>query len=106
MMDSPPSEIWNATENPATLPAVASSKPRMRERAALGRAIRILRAGRGVSQEDVEAAGGLGQNAIGRIERGGVSPSFDSLVGVAAGLGVPLSVVIEGYERQLARAPR
>lgn len=83
-----------------------SSEPRTRERQALGRAVRILRAEHGVSQEDVEAAGGLGQNAIGRIERGASSPSFDSLVGVAAGLGVPLSVLIEGYERQLARAPR
>lgn len=83
-----------------------STKPRMREREALGRAIRILRAEHGVSQEDVEAAGGLGQNALTRIERSGVSPSFDSLIGVAAGLGVPLSVLIEGYERQLARAPR
>jgi transcriptional regulator with XRE-family HTH domain len=78
----------------------------MAERKALGRAIRVLRAEHGVSQEDVEDAGGLGQNALTRIERGGVSPSFDSLVGVAAGLGVPLSVLIEGYERQLARAPR
>ncbi|HET6448614.1 MAG TPA: helix-turn-helix transcriptional regulator [Conexibacter sp.] len=82
------------------------TKPRTREREALGRAIRILRAEHGVSQEDVEAAGGLGQNAIGRIERGASAPSFDSLVGVAAGLGVPLSVLIEVYERQLARAPR
>lgn len=83
-----------------------STKPRTREREALGLAIRILRAEHGVSQEDVEAAGGLGPNALTRIERGGVSPSFDSLVGVAAGLGVPLSVLVEGYERQLARAPR
>jgi len=85
---------------------VPSTKPRTREREALGRAIRVLRAEQGVSQEDVEAAGGLGQNALTRIERGGVSPSFDSLVGVAAGLGVPLSELIEAYERQLARAPR
>ncbi len=78
----------------------------MREREALGRAIRVLRAERGVSQETVEAAGGLGQNALTRIERGGVAASFDSLVGVAHGLGVPLSVVIGAYEAQLARPPR
>ena len=83
-----------------------SSKPRTREREALGRAIRVLRAEQGASQEDVEAAGGLGQNALTRIERGNVSPSFDSLVGVATGLGVPLSVLIDGYEQQLARSPR
>lgn len=83
-----------------------SAKPRMRERVALGRAVRVLRAEYGMSQESVEAAGGLGQNALTRIERGGVSPSFDSLVGIAAGLGVPLSEVVEAYERQLARAAR
>ena len=82
------------------------SNPRRREREALGRAIRVLRAERGVSQETVEAAGGLGQNALTRIERGGVAASFDSLVGIAAGLGVSLHVVIEAYETQLARPPR
>jgi transcriptional regulator with XRE-family HTH domain len=89
-----------------TLRAVPPTKPRTREREALGRAIRVLRAERGVSQEAVEAAGGLGQNALTRIERGGVAASFDSLVGIAAGLDVPLRVVIEAYEAQLARPPR
>ena len=82
------------------------TKPRLRERKALARAIRVLRAEHGVSQEDVEREGGLGANAIGRMERGASSPSFDSLVGVAEGLGLPLSALIEAYERQLARAPR
>lgn len=82
------------------------TKPRRREREALGRAIRVLRAERDLSQEAVEAAGGLGQNALTRIERGGVAASFDSLVGVAAVLGVPLGAVIEAYEAQLARPPR
>lgn len=82
------------------------TKPRMRERRALGRAIRVLRAEHGVSQEDVERAGGLGQNAIGRMERGASAPSFDSLVGVAEGLGIPLGALFETYDRQLARTPR
>jgi transcriptional regulator with XRE-family HTH domain len=66
----------------------------------------VLRAERGVSQEDVEAAGGLGQNALSRIESGAVSPSFDSLVGTATGLGVPLSTLIDTYETQLRRSGR
>lgn len=78
----------------------------MRERAALGRAIRVLRAERGVSQEAVEGKGGLGQNALTRIERGGVAASFDSLVGVAEGLDVTLAELFAVYEGQLARAPR
>lgn len=78
----------------------------MDERRALGRAIRVLRAERGVSQEDVERAGGLGQNALTRIERGTSSASFDSLVGIAEGLGTSLSELIEAYEAQLAKGSR
>lgn len=82
------------------------TKPRRREREALGRAIRVLRAERDLSQEDVEAGGGLGQNALTRIERGGVAASFDSLVGIATGLGVSLRDLFDAYEAQLARPPR
>jgi XRE family transcriptional regulator, regulator of sulfur utilization len=78
----------------------------MDERRALGRAIRVLRAERGVSQEAVERAGGLGQNALTRIERGSSSASFDSLVGIAEGLGVSLGELVGAYEAQLAKAPR
>jgi DNA-binding phage protein len=106
MMDSPLLKIWIATSNNMRLRSVPPTKPRTRERDALSRAIRVLRAEHGVSQEDVERDGGLGANAIGRMERGVSSPSFDTLVGVATGLGVPLSVLIEAYEQQLARAPR
>lgn len=106
LVDSPLSAIWNSSDNRKTLPAVPRAKPRTREREALGRAVRVLRAERGISQETVEARGGLGQNALSRIERGEVAPSFDSLVGVAVGLDVSLRVLIETYERQLERRPR
>jgi DNA-binding XRE family transcriptional regulator len=109
LMDSPLSTIWNSNGKRTTLSPVSRATLRKREREALGRAVRVLRAERGVSQETVEDAGGLGQNALSRIERGDVSPSFDSLVGVAAGLGIPLSVLVATYERQLeggARATR
>jgi transcriptional regulator with XRE-family HTH domain len=79
---------------------------RTREREALGRAIRVLRAERGVSQEAVERAGGLGQNALTRIERGSSSASFDSLVGIAAGLETSLRELVEAYEAQLTRVSR
>jgi DNA-binding phage protein len=106
MMDSAPSEIWNSSGNRTSLPAVPRAKPRKQEREALGRAVRVLRAERGVSQEAVESAGGLGQNALSRIESGEVAPSFDTLVGVATGLGIALSSLVEAYEHQLGRAPR
>ena len=76
---------------------------RSSERRALARAVRVLRAERDLSQEEVERAGGLGVNAVGRAERGTSSPSFDTLVGIAAGLGVTLSELIAEVERQLRR---
>jgi DNA-binding phage protein len=106
MVDSPLSSIWNSSQNRTSLPAVPRAKPRKLERAALGRAVRVLRAERRVSQEAVEAAGGLGQNALSRIESGETSPSFDSLVGVASGLGISVSVLAETYERQLEQGAR
>jgi transcriptional regulator with XRE-family HTH domain len=82
---------------------VPRAKPKKREREALGRAIRVLRAERGVSQETVERAGGLGQNALSRIESGDVSPSFDTLLGVANGLELSIAELMQAYEHQLAK---
>jgi transcriptional regulator with XRE-family HTH domain len=63
----------------------------------------VLRVERDLSQEAVESAGQLGANAVGRIESGTSAPSFDSLVGVAEGLGVSLGDLVAEFERQLAR---
>jgi DNA-binding phage protein len=106
MMESPLFGIWTSEVVAKTLPRVSRARPRRREREALGRAIRVLRAERGMSQEAVERAGGLGQNALTRIERGGSSASFDSLVGIAEGFGISLAELAEAYEAQLAKAPR
>jgi transcriptional regulator with XRE-family HTH domain len=66
----------------------------------------VLRVERDLSQEAVESAGHLGANAVGRIESGTSAPSFDSLVGVAEGLGVTLGDLVAEFERQLARRSR
>ena len=76
---------------------------RTRERRALATAIRVLRAERDLSQETVESSGGLGANAVGRMESGTSAPGFDSLVGAAEGLGISLGELIAEYERQLAK---
>lgn len=57
----------------------------------LGRAVREIRARRGLSQEGVELAGGPHRNFVGAIERGQTNPTFRVLVRLAYGLGVPLS---------------
>jgi transcriptional regulator with XRE-family HTH domain len=66
----------------------------------------MLRAERQLSQEDVQAKGGLGQNALTRIESGAVSASLASLLRVAEGLGVPVSALMEAFEAQLGKGGR
>lgn len=68
----------------------------------LGRAVRELRARRGLSQEALGFVSGLHRNHVGEIERGEINPGFLRLVRVASGLTVPLSELILLYE---ARRP-
>jgi len=80
-----------------------------RERLVLGRAVRELRARRGLTQETLgfeshlpgEAAEHLHRNYVGAIERGEVNVTFRILLKLAHGLGVPLSMLIRLYERRL-----
>ena len=71
------------------------------EHAALGAAVRELRARRGMSQEALGFASELHRNYIGAIERGEINPTFRTLVQVAHGLAVPLSELVEVYERNV-----
>ncbi|HEX4804464.1 MAG TPA: helix-turn-helix transcriptional regulator [Conexibacter sp.] len=68
---------------------------------ALAAAIREIRARQQLSQERVAAQGGVGRKYVGQIERAEITPSFAALVGLALGLGVPLSEVIRVYEERL-----
>lgn len=68
---------------------------------ALAAAIREIRARQQLSQERVAAKGGVGRKYVGQIERGEITPSFAALVGIAAGLDVPLSELIRVYEERL-----
>jgi len=83
-------------------------QPGEAEQRALGRALLELRARRGLSQEALAAGAGTHRNYVGQLERGEVSPTFRTLLRMAAGLRLKLSDVIEVYERQLAyeREPR
>lgn len=69
---------------------------------ALGRAVRELRARRGLSQEALADRAGLHRNYVGAMERGLVNPTFGTLLRLESGLALPLSEVLEVYERQLA----
>lgn len=64
----------------------------------LGRAVRELRARRGLSQEALGFASGLHRNYLGGLERGERNSSFLVLTRVASGLTVPLSELTKLYE--------
>lgn len=66
------------------------------ERTALARAIAVavvrFRTDRGLSQRDLASVLGMTQPQVARLERGEVNPSMDTLVRVAAGLGIELTI--------------
>lgn len=77
-------------------------KKRPRAYVALGRAVRELRARRGLSQEALGFQSGLHRNYVGAIERGEINPSFRILIGLAKGLKLPLSEIVSVTERHAA----
>ncbi len=70
------------------------------EHARLGRAVRELRARRGLSQEELGNRAGLHRNYVGAIERGEINPTFRVLLKLEQGLQLPLSEIIELWERR------
>jgi transcriptional regulator with XRE-family HTH domain len=77
-------------------------RSRSAEHRALGRAVRELRACRGVSQEELGYRSALHRNYVGAIERGELNPTLGVLLRLAAGLGVPLSELVTLGERRAA----
>jgi transcriptional regulator with XRE-family HTH domain len=76
------------------------------EHRALGRAVRETRARRGLSQEALGDRAALHRNYIGAVERGEINPTFRTMLCLARGLALPLSGLLEVYERQLADGSR
>jgi transcriptional regulator with XRE-family HTH domain len=70
------------------------------EHARLGRAVRELRARRGLSQEELGFRAGLHRNYVGAIERGEINPTFRVLLKLERGLQLPLSEIIQLWERR------
>lgn len=76
-------------------------EPLYQQRRCLAIAVRELRVRRSLRQEEVQDKGGLSRAYLTGVESGRVSPSFDSLVRIADGLGVELSELIQLYEQRL-----
>ena len=60
----------------------------------LGRAIRRMREQRGISTDDLAGAGGVSRQRIDALEAGQLDPSYELLLALAKGLGVPLSALL------------
>ncbi len=61
----------------------------------LGRRIRLLRAERDWSQEDLAARAGLHRNYIGHVERGELNMSVVQLTKIAQAFGVSVGVLVD-----------
>lgn len=66
----------------------------------LGQAIRRLRWDRDLSIEALAHAAGMHPTFLGRIERGGASPTWGKITSLAGALDVPLSVLLKTAEQE------
>jgi len=65
----------------------------------LGRAIRELREKRGETLETLGQGAGVAPNTLSLIERGEANPTWETVKGIAAALGVPVSELARAAER-------
>lgn len=68
---------------------------------ALGQLVRERRQQAGASQEELAVLSGLDRTYISGVERGVRNPSLTALLKIAAGLGLSLSVLLEGLEERV-----
>lgn len=67
-----------------------------------GRTVKVFRARKGLSQEELGFRAGLHRNYVGAIERGEINPTFRVLLKLQRGLDEPLSKLIADYEHEKA----
>lgn len=79
---------------------------RSQAHAALGAAVRDLRARRGISQEALADLSGMHRTYLGGIERGNRNPSFTNIRRLADALEVPTSELMLRAEQLEAGDPR
>jgi transcriptional regulator with XRE-family HTH domain len=82
---------------------MASVRPNNAE---LGRAIRRLRRARRLTIEDLAHAADIHPTYLSGIERGVRNPTWSKLVGVARGLDVPISEIVQDAESEAELALR
>lgn len=72
----------------------------MPSNADLGQAIRRLRWDRDLSIEALAHAADVHPTYLGRIERGGASPTWGKITSLARALDVPLTVLLQAVEQE------
>jgi transcriptional regulator with XRE-family HTH domain len=83
--------------------ADASSKRLLKE---LGLRIRDLRRAKGLSQEDLADKCGVHRTFMGTVERGESNLSFSNIFKVASTLGISLSALFEGVDKDVVSGGR
>jgi transcriptional regulator with XRE-family HTH domain len=68
-------------------------------RVAFGKAVRSIRNGKGISQEQLADLAGIHRTYIGDVERGFRNISLVNMGKIAAALGLPLSRLIQEMEK-------
>jgi len=74
---------------------VGRGEPRPHSAAELGRRIKLLRIGRGMTLKDLEERGGISATHVSEIERGKASPTVGALGKIAAALGLRPATLVE-----------
>lgn len=72
---------------------------RLEPQEALGRAVRELRAERGLTQRELAQAADTNETWLSHIEAGRTNPAWGTVSRIAAGLGVPVSELARRAER-------
>jgi transcriptional regulator with XRE-family HTH domain len=71
--------------------------------AALGKAIRAVREEHGLSTHDLSLGSGVAEATIAALEEGRLDPTFEVLLGLSRGLGVPPAELFTRAEEQDGR---
>lgn len=66
-------------------------------KAAIGREVRALRSGYGMTAIELAAASGISVSMLSKVENGIISPSLDTLNALACALGVPVTTLFRRY---------
>lgn len=82
-------------EAAADRPAGPAAEARPHSAAELGRRIKMLRIGRGMTLKDLEERGGISATHVSEIERGKASPTVGALGKIATALGLRPATLVE-----------